>query len=154
MIFTQPTYHRYKVEWEGKVLDFVQVSGLSFTVLFDRSSDISSEKVPDFKNFEPISIKRPIENTDNDFFNWINRQKPSRTEKRDLLISLIDEDQRPITKWKVKDCFPVQYLIVPLEENPVPTEVLVLHHGGWQIEKPSVHEDSETKELPSLTMKK
>ena len=133
-------YH-FSVEWGGSRIGFMEVSGLDIeieAVSFREGSnpDDSFRKVPGLRKFSDIILKRGIVKGDNEFFTWINTKQIGTIERRDVRISLLNENHEPIVVWKVENAFPVKYSGPVLEANgsDLAIETLVLTHEGISVE--------------------
>jgi len=133
-------YH-FRVEWGGSRIGFMEVSGLDIeieAVSFREGSspDDSFRKIPGLRKFSDIILKRGIVKGDNEFFAWINTKQIDTIERRDVIISLLNENHEPIVLWKVKNAFPVKYSGPVLEANgsDLAIETLVLTHEGIAVE--------------------
>ena len=133
-------YH-FSVEWGGSRIGFMEVSGLDIeieAVSFREGSnpDDSFRKVPGLRKFSDIILKRGIVKGDNEFFTWINTKQIGTIERRDVKISLLNENHEPIVVWKVQNAFPVKYSGPILEANgsDLAIETLVLTHEGISVE--------------------
>ena len=132
-------YH-FSVEWGGSRIGFMEVSGLDIeieAVSFREGSnpDDSFRKVPGLRKFSDIILKRGIVKGDNEFFAWINTKQIGTIERRDVTISLLNENHEPIVVWKVQNAFPVKYSGPVLEANgsDLAIETLVLTHEGISV---------------------
>jgi len=133
-------YH-FSVEWGGSRIGFMEVSGLDIeieAVSFREGSnpDDSFRKVPGLRKFSDIILKRGIVKGDNEFFTWINTKQIGTIERRDVRISLLNENHEPIVVWKLQNAFPVKYSGPVLEANgsDLAIETLVLTHEGISVE--------------------
>lgn len=131
-----PAYH-FQVEWGGQRIGCMEVSGLNITVDVIESNDGSSpvysnSKMPGRLHYANIVLKRAIVKGDNDFFNWINTIQLNTVERRDITISLLDENHSPIVTWRAKNAFPVKLTGPVLNSNDsnVATEELEIAHEG------------------------
>lgn len=132
-------YH-FTVEWGGAEISFTEVSGLSFEFAViehrDGNSPLqSSIKMPGLKKYSNIILKRPLRKKDNDFFNWINTIQLDTVERRDIIISLLNEAHEPIVSWKVNNGWPCKYEVAALNatSNEVLFETLEITHEGLSI---------------------
>ena len=132
-------YH-FVVEWGGAQTAFSEVSGLSmeFAVVEHRSGNMpehSSIKMPGLKKFSNIVLKRAVQKNDKDFTNWINTVQMNTVERRDVVISLLDETHAPVMSWKVRNAWPCKYEVSDLHanSNEVLIETLELAHEGLSI---------------------
>ena len=135
-----PVFH-FQVEWGGTRLGFSEVSGLSVETTpieyRDGMSPVYSvTKMPGIVKYGDITLKRGVMNADNDFFDWLNATKMNKPERRDLTISLLNEEHEPVMTWKVKNAFPIKIESPGLKSdgNEVAIETLVLANEGISIE--------------------
>ncbi len=133
-------YH-FIVQWGGKRIDFLEVSGLDITVeaIAVRAGSSPEEneiKVPGLTRFPDLILKRTIHRGDNEFFEWINTRRFGTIERRTLTISLLNENHAPSVTWIVKNCFPSKYCgpVLLSTDSQVATETLVITHEGFTIE--------------------
>ena len=138
--YPRPAYH-FIVEWGGQRAGFTEVTGLNITheVIEYREGNSPqdfSSKIPGITKYDNIVLKRGIMAGDNDFFNWINTKQNSQIQRRDITISLLDEQHAPIIVWKVRNAFPVKYSGPELNAraSEVAIETLELAHEGIEIE--------------------
>lgn len=137
---TVNSYH-FSVNWGGANIGFMEVSGLDIeieAVSFREGSspDDSFRKVPGLRKFSDITLKRGITKGDNEFFEWINTKQIGTIERRDVTISLLNEQHNPVVVWKVKNAFPVHYYgpVLSANNGDVAIETLVLTHEGIVVE--------------------
>ncbi len=132
-------YH-FIVDWGGTQMNFTEVSGLSFefTVIEHRDGNSplqSAIKMPGLKKYSNIVLKRALRKDDNDFFNWINTIQLNIVERRDIVISLLNEAHEPIVSWRVNNGWPCKYEVATLNatSNEVLFETLEITHEGLSI---------------------
>ena len=135
-----PAFH-FSADWGGTKLEFSEVSGLNIEsqVIEYRdglSPEYSVRKMPGIPKFGNITLKRGIFKKDNDYFKWLNTVKMNTIERRDVTISLMDENHAPVMVWKVKNAFPVKIEGPGLKAtgNEVAIESLEIAHEGLNIE--------------------
>ncbi|HEX6181117.1 MAG TPA: phage tail protein [Chitinophagaceae bacterium] len=135
-VYPIPVFH-FKVEWGGKNVGFSEVSGLTQEVQVieyrdGNSPDYSTIKMPGLRKFNNITMKRGIAKSDNDFFNWLNTVKLNTVERRDLTISLLNENHEPVMVWKAHNAFPVKVEGPGLKAsgNEVAVESIEIAHEG------------------------
>ena len=133
-------YH-FHVQWGGNRIGFMEVSGLDIeieAVSFREGSspEESFRKIPGLRKYSNISLKREIVRGDNDFFSWINTKQIGSIERRDVLISLLNESHEPVIVWKVRNAFPVHYYgpVLVSTDSGLAVETLVLTHEGITVE--------------------
>jgi len=135
-----PVFH-FQVEWGGTNLGFSEVSGLTIeNQAIEYRDGLSPEysvvKMPGMPKFSNITLKRGIVPADNEFFAWLNTAALNKIERRDLVISLLNEEHSPVMTWKVKNAFPVKVEGPGLKStgNEVAIESIELAHEGLTIE--------------------
>ncbi len=140
MAYPLPVFH-FQVEWGGNKIGFSEVSGLSIEVQpieyrDGASPQYSVVKMPGIPKFSNITLKRGVVAADNEFFAWLNTTKLNTVERRDLIISLLNENHEPTMSWKVINAFPVKVEGPGLKStgNEVAIETLELAHEGLSIE--------------------
>lgn len=135
-----PVFH-FTVEWAGKRVGFSEVSGLTQenqAIEYRDGSfpEYSSIKMPGLRKFSNIVAKRGIVDGDNDFFNWLSTIKLNTAERRNLVISLLNEKHEPVMVWKVLNAFPVKVEGPALKAsgNEVAIESIELAHEGLTVQ--------------------
>jgi len=107
-----PVFH-FIVEWGGQRVGFSEVAGLTQEnqVIEYRDGsfpEYSSIKMPGLRKFNNVTLKRGIIKSDNDFAKWLLTIKLNTAERRDLVISLLNEEHQPVMVWKIHRAFPVK----------------------------------------------
>jgi phage tail-like protein len=136
-----PAFH-FRVDWGGSTITFSEVSGLNIEnqVIEYRdgaSPKFSMLKMPGIQKFGNITMKRGIFKGDNEYYEWLNTIKMNKIERRDVTISLLDEEHNPVMKWKAFNCFPskVEGASMKASGNEVAIESIEVAHEGLVIEK-------------------
>lgn len=129
--------NRFLVDWGGSRTSFYEVTGLTIEhdLIEHRSGssrEVHSRKIPGLATHTPIILKRDLIKDDNEFFEWVNTIQFNQVERRDLTISLLDEESSPVFAWLVKSAWPIRLsysnLKSDVSENAM--EVLELAHEG------------------------
>lgn len=135
-----PVFH-FLVEWGGSKIGFSEVSGLNVEnqVIEYRdgaSPTYSGIKMPGLAKLGNITLKRGILPNDNEFFDWLNTTSMNKVDRRDLIISLLNEQHEPVVTWKVVNAFPVKVEGPSLKAtgNEVAIESIEIAHEGLTIE--------------------
>jgi phage tail-like protein len=135
-----PKFH-FQVEWGGSKIGFTEVSGLDITteVIEYRdgaSPEYSKVKMPGQRKFSNITLKRGTFGADNQFYAWFNTVNLNTIERRNLTISLLNENHEPVITWKVKNAWPSKVTPTDLKAdgNDVAIESLELVHEGLTIQ--------------------
>ena len=135
-----PVFH-FNVEWGGARIGFSEVTGLTQenqAIEYRDGSfkEYSSIKMPGLRKFGNITLKRGVVKSDNDFFKWLATVKLNQVERRDLTISLLNEEHEPVMVWKVQRAFPVKVEGPQLKAsgNEVAIETIELAHEGLEVQ--------------------
>ena len=135
-----PKFH-FQVEWGGAKVGFTEVTGLNVeTDVIEYRDGASPEyhkiKMPGMQKFSNITLKRGKFKSDNQFYDWWNTQQMNTVERRDLTISLLNENHEPVFVWKVKNAWPIKVNATDLKAdgNEVAIETIELVHEGLTME--------------------
>ena len=135
-----PKFH-FQVEWGGDNLAFTEVSGLDVeTEVIEYRDGLSPEyhktKMPGMAKFGNITLKRGTFRGDNQFREWYNTIALNQVERRDITISLLNEEHTPVVVWKVKSAWPVKIQGTDLKAdgNEVAIESMEIAHEGLESE--------------------
>lgn len=131
----------FQVEWGGTKIGFTEVTGLdveSEVVEYrdGASREYSKLKMPGMQKFSNITLKRGTFRSDNEYFSWWNTVQLNTIERRDVTISLLNEDHEPVVVWKIKNAWPakVQSTDLKADGNEVAIETLEIVHEGITIQ--------------------
>jgi phage tail-like protein len=131
-----PKFH-FLVEWGGTKIGFSEVSGLEVTTELieyrdGASPEYSKIKMPGMQSFSNITLKRWIFQGDNEFYQWWNTVALNTIERRDLIISLLNESHEPVVVWKVKNAWPLKVQSTDLNAtgNEAAIETMEIAHEG------------------------
>lgn len=134
-----PKFH-FRVEWGGERLGFTEVTGLDMQVEAieyreGSSPEYSKIKMPGMHKFSNITLKRGSVAGDSDFYKWVNTINLTQAERRDVIISLLNEAHSPVITWKAKNTFPIKVQASDLKAdgNEVAIETLELAHEGLSL---------------------
>ncbi len=135
-----PKFH-FQVDWAGTKIGFTEVTGLEVTTEKIEYRDGASPEyvktqMPGMQTFGDLTLKRGIFASDNEFYDWWNTVKLNTIERRDVTISLLDEEHAPVVVWKVKNAWPTKVTSTDLNatSNETAIETLVLAHEGLTME--------------------
>ena len=135
-----PKFH-FQVEWGGSKIGFTEVSGLDITTEIveyrdGASPEYSKIKMPGQRKFSNITLKRGTFATDNQFYLWFNTVSLNTIERRNLTVSLLNENHQPVVVWKIKNAWPTKITPTDLKAdgNEVAIESLELAHEGLTIQ--------------------
>jgi phage tail-like protein len=135
-----PVFH-FTVQWGGTRIGFSEVSGLTQenqAIEYRDGSfpEYSSIKMPGLRKFSNVTLKRGIVKADNDFFKWLSTIKLNQVERRDVVISLLNEEHTPVMTWKIHNAFPVKVEGPGLKAsgNEVAIESIEMAHEGLELQ--------------------
>ena len=139
-LYPLPVFH-FTVEWQGRRAGFSEVTGLTqenqaIEYRDGEFREYSSIKMPGLRKFTNIVMKRGIIKGDNQFFGWLSTIKLNTVDRRNLVISLLNEEHQPVMVWKVLKAFPVKVEGPQLKAsaNEVAIESVELAHEGLELQ--------------------
>ena len=119
---------------------FSEVSGLTQEIQVIEYRDgmtpqQSAIKMPGLQKANNLTLKRGIIKGDNAFYNWLNTVKLNSIGRKDLIISLLDENDEPTMVWNVRRAFPVKVEGPSLKAtgNEVAVESIEIAHEGLTV---------------------
>lgn len=135
-----PVFH-FTVQWGGTRIGFSEVTGLTQenqAIEYRDGSfpEYSSIKMPGLRKFSNVTLKRGIVKADNEFFQWLSTIKLNQVERRDIVVSLLNENHEPVMTWKVQNAFPVKVEGPGLKAsgNEVAIESIEIAHEGLELQ--------------------
>ena len=83
-----------------------------------------------------ITLKRGVFLNDDEFYKWYNTVALNTVEKRDIVISLLNEQHEPTLVWNIKECFitSIEFSNLNAEENGNAIDTMVLANHGFTVE--------------------
>src|SRR5690606_8309208 len=140
MPYPLPKFH-FTVDWGGESVSFTEVSGLDVEtgVIEYRegaSRSYSKQKIPGMQKYANIVLKRGIMTGDNGILAWWNTVSLNKVERRDVIISLLNEAHEPVMVWKVVEAWPAKVAGTDLKAdgNEIAIETIELAHEGITIQ--------------------
>ena len=131
-----PKFH-FEVNWGGTNLGFTEVTGLDVeTQPIDYREGNQQEynvlKIPGMQKYNNITFKRGIFRGDNELFEFWNTVSLDTIERRDITISLLDENHQPVMVWNVKNAWACKVMSTDLksDDNNVAIESMEICHEG------------------------
>lgn len=135
-----PKFH-FQLEWGGGTIAFTEVTGLEreTEVIEYRDGSMpeySKLKIPGMTKYANITMKKGVFPADNGFFDWINTTSLNKVDRRDLTISLLNSEHKPVMVWKVKNAWPSKLTSTDLKAdgNEIAIETLEVVHEGLIIQ--------------------
>ncbi|MEM0995517.1 MAG: phage tail protein [Bacteroidota bacterium] len=135
-----PVFH-FQVDWGGTRIGFTEASGMSLeTQIIEYREGSMKEynvtKMPGMQQFGNITLKRGQFAGDNEFYDWWNTVKLNTIERRDITVSLLNENHEPVITWKVKNAWPVKIDGPTMNStgNETSIESMELAHEGLTVQ--------------------
>ncbi len=135
-----PKFH-FLVEWAGARIGFTEITGLSLeTEVIEyregNSPEYNKIKMPGLRKFGNITMKRGTFPGDNDYYKWFDTVKLNTIERRNITITLLNENHEPVVIWKIKNAWPVKIQSPDLKSdaNEAAIESIEVAHEGLVIE--------------------
>lgn len=135
-----PKFH-FQVDWGGAKLSFTEVSGLDVETEVIEYRDglmpvYAKQKMPGMQKYGNVTLKRGVFAADNEFFDWWNTVALNTVERRDVTISLLNENHEPVMVWKVQNAWPAKVAGTDLKAdgNEIAIETIELAHDGLVVE--------------------
>lgn len=124
-------------------IGFTEVSGLDYQndlIEYRHGNDPSFSKIkmPGLRKFSNVTLKKGViqgsKEANSEFFGWIGDGKNAisvkkRTDyRKDIVITLIDEEANPVVSWTLTNAFPVKVAFTDMkaDANEVSIETLEL----------------------------
>lgn len=134
-----PKFH-FLVEWGGSKIGFSEVTGLDMQIEPIEYRDGSSPqytkiKMPGMQKYSNITLKRGTFEGDKEFYLWFKTVNMNKIERRDLVVSLLNENHEPVISWKIINAFPIKVQASDLKSdgNEVAIETLEIAHEGLSV---------------------
>ena len=132
-----PAFH-FSVSWGGDNVGFSEVSGLSQEIqaIEYRDGLMSGTtlplKRPGLKKSGNITLKRGLVKDKNDLYTWLNNNGQPNVERRDLTITLLNDENEPVFIWSITQAWPVKCEGPSLKAsgNDLAIESIELAHEG------------------------
>jgi phage tail-like protein len=136
-----PKFH-FSVEFgNGVRANCTEVTGLAITCepieyRHGYQPDYTPIKMPGMKKYDNITLKKGTFPGDADFYLWLNSAALNTVERRDVIISLLNENHEPVVVWKIKNAWPTKVTSTDLNStgNEVAIETLEIAHEGLTME--------------------
>ncbi|QEC77992.1 phage tail protein [Mucilaginibacter ginsenosidivorax] len=133
-----PVFHFSVSLGGGAPIGFSEVSGLTQEVqAIDYRDGLMSYttlplKRPGLKKASNITLKKGYIEKDNNFYNWLNNSGNPGVDRRDLTITLLNDENNPVFVWSVTQAWPVKIEGPGLKAtgNEIAIESIELVHEG------------------------
>jgi phage tail-like protein len=104
-------------------------------VEYREGGDMRTRKLPGRIHFGNLTLRRGI-SASNELYDWWRTVESGQTERRDLVVTLLDEARNPVKRWRLHDAWPVRYEPSALlaEGRDVAIETLEVAIEGMTVE--------------------
>jgi phage tail-like protein len=123
--------HHFRVEIDGVAdLDFSEVTlpeACTDIVEYREGNSISPHKIAGAVHYSNLVLRRGVSAKSNDLFNWWKAVADGQMDRRNLVVTLLDQQRNPVKAWAVHDAWPAHYVVSPLvalDGETVVTETL------------------------------
>jgi phage tail-like protein len=128
----------FSVDFGGTKVSFTEVTGLvierdKIEYREGNSPDLHKKVMPGLLKMAPLVLKNGKFANDVELNMWFDEVSDDRANKRrDVIIQLLDEKQKPVAAWKASRCFPVKVTAPDLKSdaNEIAIESIELAHEG------------------------
>ena len=95
----------------------------------------TARKLPGLAKYPNVTLKRGITGR-TDLFEWWKSVRDGQVQRRNVTITLLDEQRQPVLRWLLRNAWPVKIEGSSLNAtgNEVAIETLELAHEGLEIE--------------------
>ena len=124
----------------GDTIGFSEVelpSGAIELIEYREGSDParSTRKLPGLVNYSNVTLRRGITGS-LELYQWWNTVREGQLLRRNVTITLLDEQRQPVLRWRLRDAWPAKLEAGPLNAhaNEVAIEMLELAHEGFELD--------------------
>lgn len=137
----------FEVSWgdSQNTSNFSEVSGLTMeaeVIEYRGGADValSASKIPGLKKFGNVTLKRGIAPAEagNGLFEWFDTIQAGTVSRRDVTVSLLNEEHTPVMIWKMKSAWPVKIEGPGFNStgNEIAIHTLEFTHEGISVDVP------------------
>ena len=135
-----PGFH-FSVDLGGQIMNCSEVSGLEaeLDVIEYRdgnSPTFGTQKMSGLRKGGDVTIKKGVFADDQDYYTWFNAVSMNTPERKDVTISLLDEEHSPVMTWKLIAAWPSKISSPDMksDSSEVALEEITIVHEGISIE--------------------
>mgnify|MGYP000043870361 CR=1 FL=1 len=132
--------HRFTVDWGGTKIGFQEVSGMSHeteVISYEHGAMIDGTapmKSPGKTKYaDSITLKRGYFKGDTEMQDWLTAIRTDETQRRTVVVTLLDEQQNPVMTWTIYKAWPSKIDGVSLNagSSQAAIENITLQHEGY-----------------------
>ena len=135
-----PGFH-FSVDLGGQIINCSEVSGLDIELDVieyrdGNSQTFSTQKMSGLRKSSDVTVKKGIFADDKDYYEWFNAVAMNTPERKDVTISLLDEEHSPVMTWKLINAWPKKIASPDMksDSSEVAIESIEIAHEGVTIE--------------------
>ncbi|MDB4533898.1 phage tail protein [Vicingaceae bacterium] len=135
-----PGFH-FSVDLGGQIINCSEVSGLDIELDVieyrdGNSQTFSTQKMSGLRKSSDVTVKKGIFADDKDYYEWFNAVAMNTPERKDVTISLLDEEHAPVMTWKLINAWPKKIASPDMksDSSEVAIESIEIAHEGVTIE--------------------
>jgi|TARA_B110000908_G_C10180246_1_gene415316 phage tail-like protein len=135
-----PGFH-FSVDLGGVIMNCSEVSGLDMELEEISYRDgaeqtFGTQKMSGLRKGSDVEIKKGVFADDKDYYEWFNEVAMNTPVRKDVTISLLDEEHTPVMTWKLINAWPKKISGPSLKSdgNDVAIESMTIVHEGITIE--------------------
>ena len=135
-----PGFH-FSVDLGGVIMNCSEVSGLDMELEEISYRDgaeqtFGTQKMSGLRKGSDVEIKKGIFADDKDYYEWFNEVAMNTPVRKDVTISLLDEEHTPVMTWKLINAWPKKISGPSLKSdgNEVAIESMTIVHEGITVE--------------------
>ncbi len=135
------TKFHFLVNWGGTNISFQEVSGLDMerdVVEYRSGADTSfaKQQIPGLKKMTDVVFKRGMFESDNEFYEWMNATRMNTPDRRNITITLLNDESEPIVVWTIINAWPskIQSTDLKAESTEIAIESVTVKHEGLTTE--------------------
>ena len=139
-LYPLPGFH-FSVDLGGAVINCSEVSGLDIELDVIEYRDgasptFSTQKMSGLRKSSDVTVKKGVFENDDDFYTWFNTVSMNEPERKDVTISLLDDQHAPVMTWKLTNAWPKKIASPDMksDSSEVALETIEIAHEGLTIE--------------------
>tara|TARA_B100001287_G_C22681304_1_gene530570 strand:+ start:2963 stop:3394 length:432 start_codon:yes stop_codon:yes gene_type:complete len=135
-----PGFH-FSVDLGGTIINCSEVSGLDIELDVieyrdGNSPTFSTQKMSGLRKSSDVTVKKGVFADDDEYYTWFNAVNMNTPERKDVTISLLDEEHSPVMTWKLVNAWPKKIASPDMksDSSEVALETIEIAHEGLTIE--------------------
>ncbi|MCC7454751.1 MAG: phage tail protein [Crocinitomix sp.] len=135
--------HRFTVDWGGTKIGFQEVSGMTHeteVISYEHGAMIDGTapmKSPGKTKYaDSVTLKRGYFRNDTEMQDWLQAIRTDETQRRTVIVTLLDEQQTPVMSWTIFKAWPSKIDGISLNSgtSAAAIENITLQHEGYDFQ--------------------